>query len=192
MSNIKFYKPISIQRTPCAGDFVLKQSYNAWINGNVYSGPGEDENKFFTIGQDYDNSDYLNLELVAGQAHGLNISMCTISSVHVNYENLAVRDDGYGSWYVNYVDFINNIFNCLNLYTRLSASDNQYFYANHCKLDDFILIFRENGQVYDKGTLPTVYYTLQSEWGYNLRDNITDPSTNLNSFFYLHKAWSPV
>lgn len=171
MKNIKFYKPISIQRTPCASDFVFKTSYNKWINGNYAFGPGTDENKFFTIGQEYDTSDYLNLELTGGMANGNPVSFCNgVSSIQVDYTNLAVRDDGYGIWYVNYVDFINNIFNHLTLHTRLSSGDDAVFRTNYCRLDEFSLVFRETGQL-NSSSISPYYFQLQSYNQYTLLDN---------------------
>jgi len=179
MNSIKFYRPISIQRTPCASDFVLKQSYAEWINGYYAFGPGADENKFFTIGQEYDTSDYLNLELTGAMANGNPVSFCNgVSSIQVDHTNLAVRDDGYGIWYVNYVDFINDIFNHLTLHTRLSSGDDAYFRTNYYRFDEFSLVFRETGQL-NSSSISPYYFLLQSYNQYTLLDTfsrISDPA----------------
>ena len=157
--------------TPCSGDFITLRSYNHWVDGKVEFGPSNDQSKFEVIANEYDTSDYLTLELVGGQASGCGISSCQYTPITVNNTNVTFRDDGYGLAPSNYVDFINSIFTGQGLYTTMSATNDPSFsfYSDFCKLDDFVFIFKEIGQI-NGSPLPTVYFALTGRYGAFLAD----------------------
>lgn len=167
---------------PCPGDFIALRSYAKWINGTPRFGPSSDENKFEVIANQYDISDYLTLELVGGQASGCGISSCQYTPITVNDTNVTFRDDGYGLAASNYVDFINSIFTGQGLYTTMSATTDPdfSFYSDFCKLDDFVFIFKEIGQI-NGSPLPTVYSALTGRYGTYLADTI---GGSIDAIFY--------
>ena len=166
--------------TPCPGDFITLRSYRRWVNGTPNFGPSNNETKFEVIANEYDTSDYITLELVGGQASGCGISSCQYTPITVNHTNVTFRDDGYGLAASNYVDFINSIFTGQGLYTTISGTtDPEFsFYSDFCKLDDFVFIFKEIGQI-NGSALPTAYFALTGRYGSFLADCLSPDMNNI-------------
>jgi hypothetical protein len=145
--------------TPCVTDFTTLTSYGTW-----FLGVGE----FSIIQSQNFLTDFVTLELVAAQINGCNISTCSLSSITVNYINLTYRDDGYGLYPSNYVDFLNQILNDNGLYTTFSGASGNMV-SNFCRLDNFLIIFKQTGVIND-APLTDIYYALKSDYGIILND----------------------
>lgn len=155
--------------TPCANDFVGIHSYNNWIQGNDVFGSAGDVDKFTGLAEDNDPGDYLTLELVAGTVNGINISMCPSYSITLTSADITYRDDGYGTYATNYIDFINGVFASHSLYTNFTGSKNYWnannLIATYCKVDNFNFTFRETGSLTPVNITAPFYYTFQSGYG---------------------------
>jgi hypothetical protein len=173
--------------TPVASDFINVQSYNRWVYGqDAWSGGS----KWDTIASEVDQSDYLTFKFIGGTANGRPIPKDqTGQSITVDYTNLTYRDDGFGLFPVNYVDFINGIFQSQSLYTRITGSLNntQYvvfpeitgsigFTGSYCVVDDFSFYFLEKGQI-DGSDIEVVLYTVKSTNGVNIADSFVPVSS---------------
>jgi hypothetical protein len=175
--------------TPSAADFINVQSYNRWVYGtDAWSGGS----KWDTIASEADQSDYLTFTFIGGTANGRPIQKDqTGQSITVDYTNLTYRDDGFGLFPVNYVDFINGIFQSQSLYTRLTGSTDNINYANdplisgsigftgsYCVIDDFSFAFLEKGQI-DGSNINIVLYSIKSIEGLNIADTLGAVSQNI-------------
>jgi hypothetical protein len=162
--------------TPAASDYINVQSYNRWVYGlDAWSGGS----KWDTIASEADQSDYLTFTFIGGTANGRPISRAiTGQSATVDYTNLTYRDDGFGLFPVNYVDFINAIFQSQSLYTRITGSTTLAynsaigFTGSFCLTDDFLFIFSEEGQV-DGVPVNDILYSIQGNFGFNICDNFS-------------------
>lgn len=162
---------------PGPADYLTVYSYGRYIYGLDNWSAGS---KWATIAAEVDPTDYLNLKLVGGIVNGVPINR-EYQEVTVNHTNLVFRDDGYGLFPVNYVDFINGILEQYGIYTRIkgttnnpnpspSATGQPGFIANYCVIDDFTLVFVETGQLDGGPTINSLFYTLQADYGLGLRD----------------------
>ncbi len=189
--------------TPTTNDFINVESYNRWIYGLDAWSAGS---KWDTIASEVDQSDYLRFVLIGGQVNGQSIHR-TYVSVSVDYTNLTYRDDGFGSFPVNYVDFINDIFVSHSIYTRITGStvntQNQSIglTGSYCAVDNFDFIFFETGQL-DGVEMQRIFYTISTQNGTGLCDsfggsnnadtvqqyhiNLTAAITNMNASL---KTW---
>jgi hypothetical protein len=168
-------------QSPCPNDYILLNSYGAWIYGESLAPLFE--RKFEIIANEYDTSDYLTLEFVGGRVNNCNISKCEYSSITVNYTNLIYRDDGYGLTVVNYVDYINAIFSGQGLYTTISGTSSPSFRSNFCVLDDFTLTFKDYGQL-NGIPLNQKYFTITGRYGLNIGDSFANDFTSINQILY--------
>jgi hypothetical protein len=162
--------------TPVASDFINVQSYSRWVYGlDAWSGGS----KWDTIASEVDQSDYLTFKFLGGTANGRPIPKDqTGQSITVDYTNLTYRDDGFGLFPVNYVDFINSIFQSQSLYTSITGSTTlEYnsaigFTGSFCLTDDFLFIFSEEGQV-DSTPVNDILYSIQGNFGFDICDNFS-------------------
>ncbi len=179
---------------PCANDYVNIRSYSNWVQGMTVFGTGGDVDKFTALAQDNDPGDYLTLELTAGQVNGINISTCPSYSITLTAADITYRDDGYGSFPTNYIDFINGVFASHSLYTTFSGSNNYYdrpnnLVANYCKVDNFCFTFRETGQLTPSGISVPMYYAFKSEGGAIVRDTFNNTERLANGDLYIGNVW---
>lgn len=161
--------------TPCNDDYVGIQSYSRWIFGNQTFGPPTG-NKFDVIAAENDNTDFLTLELIGGSINGCPISSCPLQSITVDYTNLVYRDDGFGLYPANYIDFINSIFSANSLYTTFSGTSeldpgDYRIKSNYCKVDNFSLIFSDFGQI-DGSPLNRAYFYFSGKNGLFIADTV--------------------
>jgi hypothetical protein len=148
-------------------DFIqLTNPYANWIMG---TGTAQGT-KWDTMTTYHTN--YLDLTFMGGWANGAPISHTNIGqTIHVDYYNLYYRNDGYGVFAGNYVDFLNRIFSDLDLYTKAIGNSDNKVYWNYCKTDDFRLIFEENGVITGYNIGLPLYYSVGSMGGYSMIDH---------------------
>jgi hypothetical protein len=185
--------------TPSASDFINVQSYNKWVYGlDAWSGGS----KWDTIASEVDQSDYLTFKFVGGTANGRPIPKDqTGQSITVDYTNLTYRDDGFGLFPVNYVDFINGVFASQSLYTRITGSTDVKIYqsdpitsgsagftGSYCVVDDFSFFFIEKGQI-DGSNIEVLLYTVKSMDGVNIADNLMNLSANTYNSRSIYGYW---
>lgn len=176
---------------PCDDDFAQVHSYSNWIQGNNAFGTSGTVDKLTALAENNDPGDYLTLELVAGQVNGINISMCPSYSITLTSGDINYRDDGYGTYATNYVDFINGVFASHSLYTTFTGSYLYFSYpnnlvSNYCKVDNFVFIFKETGQLTPNNIASPMYYAVESIYGAYIRDVF---SQNIPSI-YPAQSWT--
>lgn len=183
--------------TPCANDFIQLVSYSNWVQGNNTFGTGGDVDKFTALAQDNDPGDYLQLKLVSGQVNGINLSTCPSYSINLTAADITYRDDGFGTYPANYVDFLNGVFASHSLYTRLTGSNNNFnkpnnLVADYCKVDNFFFTFEETGQLSPSSLTSPIYFSIKSEGGAVIRDVFN--SSEIDSVIQINQGsyWSLV
>ncbi len=180
----------STAQTPTANDFINVQSYGRWVYGVDAWSEGS---KWNTMAAEVSPTDYLKLTLIGGQVNGQPIHRTYISA-SVNSTNLVFRDDGFGSFPVNYVDFINGIFEDSGLYTRITGSLDNRNYGNnpttsgsigftgsYCAVESFNLIFLEKGRI-DNSNLTMTFYILTGVEGIGIFDSFRTLTTTVTGY----------
>lgn len=174
---------------PNPSDYTLLQSYNTWVLGSDNFGYGG--TKWQALDEEYSVNDYIQLELVGGTLNGTTFSLTPTRSVVVPAGGVIYRDDGYGVTPVNYIDFINEVFSGFSLYTTFSGTSADKIFSNYCRLDNFILIFKEVGVINDS-PISTCFYSLKSNTGYFLIDYIETGEAPYNiNLDYNNNYWVP-
>jgi hypothetical protein len=182
---------------PCAGDYVEYHSYSNWIQGTSGFGAGNDIDKFTSLAENNDPGDYLNLELVAGQVNGINITSCNPYTLNVTSSDVNYRDDGFGTYATNYVDFLNGVFANHSLYTRFTGSGNYFdkpnnLVVNYCKVDNFTFIFKETGVLTPSSISSPFFYAIKSENGASIKDSINSSELEASNNLNTGNVWSYV
>ena len=159
-------------------DVLNLESYGPTIHGAL---AGTFVDKFQSIEQA--GAGILNFSVAGGTVNSSPICpsiLGDLSSTIVNASNLEMRDDGEGSYYSNYITYLNRVFERLGLYSTLSSRSDRRVIMKYYRSEDFDLIFKETTHQVARAE-PVMYWRWKTINGLGVKDTLGSKSPKLIS-----------